>query len=72
MRGVKRIKLVTYYKGKEIHKKDSTTFSVPMEWLKELLRVVFETTLDDFKEDYTWDDSEWIYYEAKRAGLLAY
>lgn len=36
------------------------TFEVPKEWL---LNKIGKTTIDDFLNTYTWDESQWLYME---------
>lgn len=65
--------LNTYYKGKNIHDKpDCVEFNVPTKWLSEFTQAEYNTTLDEFLSEYTYDDSELIMNKAKEEKVFSY
>lgn len=47
-----------------------TVFNVNEIWLEKTLRDTFDTTIEDFYGDYTYDDSEIIYRLAKEEDVI--
>ena len=46
-------------------------FSVPLAWAEKWLREIFKDTVDDFMDEYTWDDSLYMYEAARTDGVIA-
>jgi len=53
-------------------KGDSTTFTVPFEWLEDITVDEYNQTVEDFLESYTWDDSWSVRERAIREGVFRY
>lgn len=66
-----RVQLTTYYKGKSL-KRDSTTFTVPCEWLEKHTKEEYNQELNEFLDSYTYDDSEIIKELAKKDNVFRY
>lgn len=47
-------------------------FSVPREWLIRQISEEYDMTLEDFMDEYTWDQTCFIYTNAKNACILLY
>ena len=45
-------------------------FIVPKNWLWEYVKETEYKTLNSFLNEYTWDNSEPIYYEAKENNVI--
>lgn len=45
-------------------------FKVPYQWAEKVIKEDFEMTIEDFLNEYIWDDSEQIYFQAENEGVL--
>lgn len=48
---------------------EQTSFSVPKDWLENILENEYETTLDEFMSEYTSFESEEVLMDAEEAGV---
>lgn len=66
----KLIQLTTYGTVLGEESKNEIVFEVPEKWLVRKVEFLFESTLEDFMNDYTWDSSEVIFIFAEREGVI--
>lgn len=67
---MKRVELATYENTADCLTEESRTFSVPFAWLENFLANHFDISVSEFLDKYTWDESEIVLNEAKKAGIL--
>lgn len=70
-RDISPVKLSTYGTYDEENDDQAELFFVvPKNWLWEYVKETEYKTLNSFLNEYTWDNSESIYYEAKRNDII--
>ena len=53
-----------------LHTYNEKMFLVPFGWLQKKVKTIYESTVKDFLNEYTWDDSFLIFQLAMVDGLV--
>jgi hypothetical protein len=61
------LELTTYDNNPE---KEWKFFKVPYQWAEKVIKNDFGMTTEEFLNEYTWDDSELIYFQAIDENVL--
>ncbi|MBU3173309.1 hypothetical protein [Clostridium estertheticum] len=70
MKNILYIEITTYANIQNCTIDPGKKFSVPFEWLEAFVIDEFDWTVEEFLNEYTWDNSETVLEKAKKDGVI--